>query len=59
MFNNDFEKTEGRDLSCPYCESDDTEIFQSCGPATCRSVYICNECQEYFESMKSRTQEDS
>lgn len=38
--------------TCPYCDSQDTELRNSFGPTLCRSIYICNSCQQPFEQFK-------
>jgi ring-1,2-phenylacetyl-CoA epoxidase subunit PaaD len=39
-------------VSCPYCESEKTEIRNHFGPTPCRGIAYCNNCQQPFEWFK-------
>lgn len=39
-------------VSCPYCESTNTEVKNSFGSSLCRSIYFCNNCTQPFEQFK-------
>lgn len=58
MFRNNFNQNNKKDVQCPYCKSDNTDFYQSVGPAACRNIYICNDCDEHFESLKPRSSSD-
>jgi len=36
---------------CPYCESTNTEREHAKGPALCRSLFYCHDCEQPFEAM--------
>ena len=38
--------------SCPYCDSDDTEMNSPFGPTLCRSLHYCHNCKQAFEQFK-------
>lgn len=38
--------------SCPHCNSSNTAIKNTFGTTLCRSIYVCNSCQEPFEQFK-------
>ena len=38
--------------ACPYCDSENTALKNSFGPALCRMIYYCNDCQQPFEQFK-------
>ncbi len=38
--------------SCPYCDSENTELKNSFGSSLCRSIYFCNNCTQPFEQFK-------
>ena len=37
---------------CPLCDSENTEMKTPFGPALCRSIHYCNDCQQAFEQFK-------
>ncbi len=37
---------------CPRCDSDQTTRTNNFGTTLCRSIYVCNGCQEPFEGLK-------
>jgi ring-1,2-phenylacetyl-CoA epoxidase subunit PaaD len=39
-------------VTCPRCDSADTTIKNSFGSTLCRSIWVCNTCQEPFEQFK-------
>ena len=39
-------------ISCPYCESENTELRNPFGPTLCRSIHYCNDCKQAFEQFK-------
>jgi ring-1,2-phenylacetyl-CoA epoxidase subunit PaaD len=39
-------------ISCPYCESTNTDLRNPFGPTLCRSIHYCNECKQAFEQFK-------
>jgi len=39
-------------VTCPYCDSDDTEMKSPFGPTLCRALHYCNNCQQAFEQFK-------
>lgn len=38
--------------TCPYCESERTELKNSFGPTLCRAIYFCTACKQPFEQFK-------
>ncbi|MEM7130481.1 MAG: 1,2-phenylacetyl-CoA epoxidase subunit PaaD [Chloroflexota bacterium] len=38
---------------CPRCQSSDTSLKNDFGTTLCRSIYVCNRCQEPFEQFKA------
>ncbi len=38
--------------TCPYCDSENTELKNSFGPTPCRAIYFCNNCNQPFEQFK-------
>ncbi|MGE5400430.1 MAG: 1,2-phenylacetyl-CoA epoxidase subunit PaaD [Ignavibacteriales bacterium] len=44
----DYEK-----VSCPYCNSTDTQMRSRFGSTACKSLYYCNSCNQPFEYFKS------
>lgn len=39
-------------ISCPYCESENTDLRNPFGPTLCRSIHYCNDCKQAFEQFK-------
>ncbi len=39
-------------VSCPRCNSDDTELVSQFGPTSCKALYRCRSCKEPFEHFK-------
>lgn len=39
-------------VSCPRCESEDTELVSQFGPTSCKALYRCLSCKEPFEHFK-------
>jgi ring-1,2-phenylacetyl-CoA epoxidase subunit PaaD len=39
-------------VTCPYCESDNTELKSPFGPTLCRSLHYCHNCKQAFEQFK-------
>lgn len=39
-------------VSCPYCDSEDTSLKTPFGPTLCRSLHYCNSCKQAFEQFK-------
>jgi len=39
-------------VTCPYCESNDTEMKSPFGPTLCRSLHYCHSCKQAFEQFK-------
>lgn len=39
-------------VTCPYCNSDDTELQTPFGPTLCRSMHFCHNCKQAFEQFK-------
>lgn len=40
-------------VTCPYCDSADTELKNSFGPTLCRAIYVCHACRQPFEQFKA------
>jgi ring-1,2-phenylacetyl-CoA epoxidase subunit PaaD len=40
------------DVTCPYCESNHTQLKNLFGPTACRSLFYCPTCKNPFEAMK-------
>ena len=38
--------------TCPFCNSDNTELKSPFGPTLCRSLHYCNDCSQGFEQFK-------
>ncbi|GIW28593.1 MAG: phenylacetate-CoA oxygenase subunit PaaJ [Meiothermus sp.] len=38
---------------CPRCGSLNTSVKNTFGPTLCKAIYVCNNCQEPFESFKT------
>ena len=41
-------------LPCPFCESENTEVFSSFGGQASTCQYYCNDCRTVFEAMRWR-----
>ncbi len=39
-------------VTCPYCDSNNTELKTPFGPTLCRSMHYCNDCKQAFEQFK-------
>ncbi len=39
-------------ITCPRCDSEDTELVSRYGPTSCKALYKCNSCKEPFEHFK-------
>jgi len=39
-------------ISCPYCESTETDLESIFGPTLCRSIHYCRNCLQSFEHFK-------
>ncbi len=39
-------------VSCPYCDSDNTELQSEFGSTACKAQYYCHDCEEPFEHFK-------
>jgi ring-1,2-phenylacetyl-CoA epoxidase subunit PaaD len=39
-------------VTCPNCNSDDTELQTPFGPTLCRSIHFCHSCKQAFEQFK-------
>ena len=48
-----FELTFYDQISCPYCDSINTDQKNAFGPTLCRAIYYCCECQQPFEQFKA------
>lgn len=44
---------EATPIPCPRCGSLNTSIKNTFGPTLCKAIYVCNNCQEPFESFKT------
>jgi ring-1,2-phenylacetyl-CoA epoxidase subunit PaaD len=40
-------------VSCPYCQSGNTELRSEFGSTACKSIRFCNSCQQPFEQFKA------
>ena len=40
-------------VSCPFCNSRNTELRTEFGSTACKALYYCDECQQPFEHFKS------
>lgn len=40
-------------VTCPYCDSQNTEVKNTFGPTLCRAIYTCNDCRQPFERFKA------
>ncbi|PAU95903.1 phenylacetate-CoA oxygenase subunit PaaJ [Aliifodinibius salipaludis] len=45
-------KGSSRTISCPYCDSTNTELQSEFGSTACKSQYYCHDCDEPFEHFK-------
>lgn len=45
-------KGSSRVISCPYCDSTNTELQSEFGSTACKSQYYCHDCDEPFEHFK-------
>ena len=41
-----------KNVNCPYCGSEDTQMNSPFGPTLCRSLHYCNSCRQAFEQFK-------
>ncbi len=41
-----------RKVTCPFCDSTNTELKSPFGPTLCRSLHYCNDCRQAFEQFK-------
>lgn len=39
-------------VRCPFCDSHNTTMESPFGPALCRSIHYCHDCQQSFEQFK-------
>lgn len=39
-------------VACPYCNSSNTRVTNTFGPALCRAIYFCRNCNQPFEQFK-------
>ncbi len=39
-------------VTCPFCDSDNTDLKSPFGPTLCRSLHFCNNCKQAFEQFK-------
>ncbi|HLR25236.1 MAG TPA: 1,2-phenylacetyl-CoA epoxidase subunit PaaD [Fodinibius sp.] len=39
-------------VTCPYCDSSDTELQSEFGSTACKAQYYCHDCHEPFEHFK-------
>jgi ring-1,2-phenylacetyl-CoA epoxidase subunit PaaD len=39
-------------VSCPFCESNETELRSDFGSTACKSIHYCNNCRQPFEHLK-------
>lgn len=39
-------------VSCPFCDSPQTDLTSEFGSTACKSLYYCNNCQQPFEHFK-------
>ena len=40
-------------VRCPYCKSVHTEQKSTFGSTACKSIWVCNDCQQPFEEFKA------
>jgi len=48
----DFERLLQEAATCPYCDSQNTELKNDFGPTLCRAIYVCQDCKQPFEQFK-------
>jgi ring-1,2-phenylacetyl-CoA epoxidase subunit PaaD len=48
----DFEKLLQMTATCPYCDSQNTQLKNDFGPTLCRAIYVCQDCKQPFEQFK-------
>jgi ring-1,2-phenylacetyl-CoA epoxidase subunit PaaD len=48
----DFESLLQAAATCPYCDSQNTQLKNDFGPTLCRAIYICQDCKQPFEQFK-------
>ncbi len=41
-----------REIICPFCDSNKTELRSEFGSTACKSLHYCNNCQQPFEHFK-------
>ncbi len=41
-----------KNIHCPFCDSDNTELRSEFGSTACKSLHYCNNCQQPFEHFK-------
>jgi ring-1,2-phenylacetyl-CoA epoxidase subunit PaaD len=41
-----------REVSCPRCNSSNTELISQFGSTACKALYRCNDCREPFDYFK-------
>lgn len=41
-----------REVTCPFCDSKDTNLESIFGPTLCRAIHYCNACRQSFEQFK-------
>ncbi|MBK8267470.1 MAG: phenylacetate-CoA oxygenase subunit PaaJ [Planctomycetes bacterium] len=39
-------------ITCPFCDSNNTTLESIFGPTLCRSIHYCNDCLQSFEQFK-------
>jgi ring-1,2-phenylacetyl-CoA epoxidase subunit PaaD len=44
--------TKNSPMSCPFCDSSETELRSEFGSTACKSFYYCNNCKQPFEHFK-------
>lgn len=44
--------TSAETVSCPFCDSGNTQLRSFFGSTACKSLYYCNNCQQPFEHFK-------
>lgn len=48
----DFERLLQEAATCPYCDSQNTQLKNDFGPTLCRAIYVCQDCKQPFEQFK-------
>jgi transposase-like protein len=56
MTTNELEK---RPITCPYCDSADTELFSLFGNSLLSSQYVCHACHTVFEVVRFDEEESN